>query len=258
MLVPEIPTALVWLGRVHVDDPVFEDLASDAHRIILDSMYTSLASLLNVTAWARKQTNAPHISDMAWTRLAPWQEMMARFFDPAESRQLASKVTKITVKQASDPGDRLGSEPALLLGWLATRLDWKVTRLGGKTRFKRPDGETIVIELGAVPKPAGVAPDSLALVIIEAEHAGAKLVGSIARDLASGSSSGRDDATADADVVQWKQVTSSGAPLEQRVRLGANKAAKWLERTIHRPKNDSTFDESVAFAEHIVEGGLTV
>ena len=26
-LVPEIPTALVWLGRVHVDDPVFEDLA---------------------------------------------------------------------------------------------------------------------------------------------------------------------------------------------------------------------------------------
>ena len=257
-LVPEIPTALVWLGRVHVDDPVFEDLANDAHRIILDSMYTSLASLLNVAAWARKQTNAPQISDMAWTRLAPWQEMIARFFDPAESRQLASKVTKITVKQASDAGDRLGTEPALLLGWLATRLDWKVTRLGGKTRFKRPDGATVVIELGAVPKPAGVAPDSLAVVIIEAEHEGAKLTGSIERDLGSGSSSGREGATADADVVLWKQVTASGAPLEQRVRLSANKAAKWLERTIHRPKSDPTFDESVAFAEHIVEGGLTV
>ena len=257
-LVPEIPTTLVWLGRVHVDDPVFEDLANDAHRVVLDSMYTSLASLLNVAKWARDQHNAPQITDMAWTRLAPWQEMIARFFDPAESRPLASKVTKITVKQASDPGDRLGSEPALLLGWLATRLDWKTTRLGGKTRFKRPDGATVIIELGAVPKPAGVAPDSLAVVIIEAEDGSAKMIGSIERDLASGSSSGREDATADADVVLWKHVTAGTAPLEQRVRLSANKAAKWLERTLHRPRSDPAFDESVAFAEHIVEGGLTV
>ena len=257
-LVPEIPTALLWLGRVHVDDPVFEDLANDAHRVILDSMYTSLASLLNVAAWARKQASRPQVSDMAWTRLAPWQEMIARFFDPADSRPLVTKITKITVKQASNPGARLGSEPALLLGWLATRLDWKTTRLGGKTRFKRPDGATVIIEVGAVPKPAGVAPDSLAVVVIEAEADGAKMVGSIERDLASGLGSGREDATADADVVLWRHVTAGSAPLEQRVRLSANKAAKWLERTLHRPKSDPTFDESVAFAEHIVEDGLTV
>ena len=257
-LVPEIPTALVWLGRVHVDDPIFEDLANDAHRIVLDSMYTSLASLLNVCSWARKQHDGPQVSDMAWTRLAPWQEMIARFFDPPDTRHFASKVTKITVKQAADPGDRLGSEPALLLGWLATRLGWKTTRLGGKTRFKRPDGGTILIELGAVPKPAGVAPDSLAVVVIEAEADGAKMIGSIERDLASGGSSGREDATADADMVLWKHIAPGSAPLEQRVRLSANKAAKWLERTLHRPKSDPAFDESVAFAEQIVDDGLTV
>jgi glucose-6-phosphate dehydrogenase assembly protein OpcA len=257
-LVPEIPTALVWLGRVHVDDPVFEDLANDAHRIILDSMYTSLASLLNVAAWARKQPNGPNVSDMAWTRLAPWQEMIARFFDPLDTRPLAAKVTKVTVKQASDPGARLGPEPALLLGWLATRLDWKTSRLGGKTRFKRPDGVTVIIELGAVPKPEGVAPESLAVVIIEAEGDGAKMMGSIERDLGSGLGSGREDATTDADVVLWKHTPPGGAPLEQRVRLSANKAAKWLERTLHRPKVDPAFDESVAFAEHIVDDGLTV
>jgi hypothetical protein len=48
------------------------------------------------------------------------------------------------------------------------------------------------------------------------------------------------------------------APLEQHVRLGSNKAAKWLERTLHRPKRDPAFDESVVFAEHLVEDGLTV
>ncbi len=257
-LVPEIPTALVWLGRVHVDDPVFQDLANDAHRIIVDSMHTSLGSLLHVAAWARKQVNGPHVSDMAWTRLAPWQEMIARFFDGAETRHLATKITKITVKQASEPGAQLGPEPALLIGWLATRLDWKTSRLGGRTRFKRPDGATVTIELGAVPRPAGVAPESLAAIVLEAGADGAKMTGSIERDLASGLGSGRQDATTDADVVLWRQVTASAAPLEQRVRLSANKAAKWLERTLHRPKSDPAFDESVAFAEHIVEDGLTV
>jgi hypothetical protein len=50
-----------------------------------------------------------------------------------------------------------------------------------------------------------------------------------------------------------------GAPaIEHRVRMGANKAAKWLERTLHRPASDPAFTESVAFAEQIVEDGLTV
>ena len=93
-LVPEIPTALVWLGKVHVEDPIFEDLANDAHRIILDSEYTSVASVIHVAAWARKQPNAPKIMDLAWTRVAAWQELLARFFDTPEHRDLASKITK--------------------------------------------------------------------------------------------------------------------------------------------------------------------
>lgn len=257
-LVPEIPTALVWLGRVHVDDPVFQDLANDAHRIVLDSMYTSLASLLQVVSWARTQANAPEISDMAWTRLASWQEMTARFFDHPETRHFATKITKITLRQASEPGERLGPEPALFLGWIATRLGWKTVRLGGKTRFKRPDGGTVSIELGSVPRPLGVAPQTLAAVVLVAEAEGATLTGSIERELASGGGSGQEASTLDADVVVWKCTRSSGAPIEQRVRLGANKAAKWLERTLHRPKHDPAFDESVAFAEHIVQDGLTV
>jgi glucose-6-phosphate dehydrogenase assembly protein OpcA len=83
-LVPELPTTLVWLGRVHVDDPVFQDLASDAQRIILDSEYTSLASVIHVAKWARTKPDAPKITDLAWTRISVWQEMLARFFDAAE------------------------------------------------------------------------------------------------------------------------------------------------------------------------------
>src|SRR6185503_17609742 len=106
-LVPEIPTTLVWLGRLHVDDPVFQDLANDAHRIILDSEYMSLAALLHVAAWAHKQPNGPEVADLAWTRLASWHELLARFFDDKVTRDPAMKMTRITLKQASDSGARL-------------------------------------------------------------------------------------------------------------------------------------------------------
>jgi glucose-6-phosphate dehydrogenase assembly protein OpcA len=254
-LVPEIPTALVWLGRVHVDDPVFQDLANDAHRILLDSEYTSMASLVHVAAWARKQSFTVEVADLAWTRLAPWQEMIARFFDDARHRDLAERIDKIRLTQASDAGARLGAEPSLLLGWVATRLGWKVQRLGGSLRMKRPDGGSVALELVAVPRPQGVAPQALAAVHIEAQHDGVRLGGAIERHLGSGRTS---DDTKDADIILWRQVTEPGNAIEQRVRLGANKAAKWLERTLHRPRRDPAFDESVAFAEQIVEDGLTV
>jgi glucose-6-phosphate dehydrogenase assembly protein OpcA len=259
LLVPELPTALVWLGRVHPDDPIFEDLANDAQRIILDSEYTSVGSLIGVVAWARQQRNAPLIADLAWTRIAVWQEMLARFFDDVEMRSLTSKVTRVVFKQACDPGARIGPESALMLGWIGTRLGWKPTRTAGTLRFERADGKQVVIELASVPRPAGVAPQTLAGLAIDAgdDEAHPELRGSIERDLASGLTD-QANTTPDADVIVWRCARAGSTEIEQRIRLGANKAAKWLERTLHRPARDPAFEESVAFAEHIVEGGLTV
>lgn len=257
-LVPEIPTALVWLGRVHVDDPIFEDLANDANRIVLDSEYTSIASVIQVVKWSRTRRNTTEIADLAWTRIAVWQEMLARFFDDVEARPLASKVSRIKLTQACDPGARIGPEAALILGWIGTRLGWKTSRLAGALRFKREDGGPVAIELACVPRPEGVAPHTLASLTVEAgdEPHRPALRGSIERELASGLAGG--DTTPDADVIVWRCAKQDGAEIEQRTRLGANKAAKWLERTLHRPMRDVAFDESVAFAEHIVENGLTV
>jgi glucose-6-phosphate dehydrogenase assembly protein OpcA len=258
-LVPEIPTALVWLGRVHTDDPIFEDLANDANRVVLDSEYTSIASVIHVASWARQQPNAPEIADLAWTRIAAWQEMLARLFDDAASMALAHKVTRLRLKQASPVGSPIGSEAALLIGWIGTRLGWKTTRLAGAIRFRRPDGATIAIELGSVPRPDGVAPQTLASVVIEAgdDSHNPILKGSIERALGSGLTE-VSGGTPDADVLVWKLARAGESEIVQTVRLGPNKAAKWLERTLHRPPNDAAFVESVAFAEHIVEDGLVV
>jgi glucose-6-phosphate dehydrogenase assembly protein OpcA len=250
--VPEIPTTLVWLGRVHVDDPVFLALANQAERVVLDTEYTSFGSLLKLAAWTRAEERRPAVADLAWTRLAVWQELCARFFDDAKMRAHAQGITKLTLRQASEPGTRLGSEGALLLGWMATRLGWKVQRLGGAVRLRRPDGAHVALNLAAVARPNEVAPAALAGLVIEAEAQGVKAVGSIARDLGSG----MEGKSADADMVLWKLDVPLPTATEQRVRLRDNKGGKLLVRTLHRPVSDPVLSDAVAFAEQLFEDGL--
>jgi glucose-6-phosphate dehydrogenase assembly protein OpcA len=252
LLVPEIPTTIVWLGKVYVDDPVFESLAKVAQQIITDSEYTSVTNLMHLTRWSRESHDRPKIADLAWTRLAGWQDLVARFFDDPKLQPFAQAVTKLTLRQASDKGARLGSEGSLLLGWLGTRLGWKASRLGGALRFRRPDGGNITVEFGVTPRPEGVAPFALSALTLVAEVDGQKLVGTLERDLGSG----LEDATKDADVVLWKLTVGDGPEVMQRVRFGANKGAKWLERTLRRPPGDPALMESAQFAEDAVEDGI--
>jgi glucose-6-phosphate dehydrogenase assembly protein OpcA len=252
LCVPEIPTTLVWLGRVHVDDPVFLSLASHAERVVLDTEYTSLGSLMKLAAWARQGPGRPAVADLAWTRLAVWQELCARFFDDPHMRAHAFGITRLTLSQASDAGARLGSEGALLLGWMATRLGWKLQRLGGAMRFRRPDGGHVAVNLVSLARPEEVAPAALAGLSLDAEAGGVTARGTIQRDLASG----LEGQSADADVVLWRLDVALPTATEQRVRLRDNKGGKLLVRTLHRPVSDPVLSEAVAFAEQVFEDGL--
>ena len=256
LVVPEIPTTLVWLGRVHMDDAVFTSLAEQAQRVVLDTEYTSLASLLQLARWSREEAGRPALADMAWTRLSTWQELCARLFDEPRTRDHVAAITRVTLHQASESGARLGSEGALLLGWLATRLGWRAVRMGGGLKMKREDGRDVQLVLGAVDRPSVVAPLALKSVTIEAELGGSKLVGTMDRELASGGSG--NGTTSDADVIQWQLEQTGQLTMQQRVRLGTNKAAKVLERTLHRPAFDPLLVESVQFAEHFLEDGVVV
>ncbi len=252
LLVPEIPTALVWLGRIHAKDPIFEAIAGAAHRIITDTEYTSLVSLVHLASWARAEPDRPFVADLAWTRLSPWLELFARFFDDKRLHNHAQHLTRLRINQASDKGARLGSEAALLIGWIGTRLGLRTSRLGGSLRFQRADGRNVAVEFGSVPRPEGVAPATLAQVFIDADFEGVTLRGSLERNLGSG----LEGSTVDNDVVKWTLQVADAPAIEQQVRLGTNKGAKWLERTLHRPAKDPALVEAVAFAEEVVEDGL--
>ena len=262
LCVPEIPTALVWLGRVHVDDPLFSSIARDVSRIILDTDYTSLTSLVALSKVTKRAPGAgpsdgrdhAELADLAWTRLATWQELCARFFDSPQHMAAANGVTEITVTQASEVGASVGSEASLLIAWLATRLGWTPGRISGQLRFKRPDGGDVKVKLASVKRPEGVAPAALAGVRLEARSEKVALIGTIERDLASGPEDGQK--TRDADMLRWKLEVKGETVVEQNVRLGANKGAKLLERTLHRAPSDEVLLEAIAFAERVFDDGI--
>jgi len=245
LVVPELPTTLIWLGRVHVDDPVFRELAQSSDRIVLDTEYTSISSLLALSRWARTSHAKMGIADLAWTRIAVWQEMCARFFDDPRMRPLAFRVDSLRLVQMSEKGARLGSEGALLLAWLATRLHWRLEPLGGALRFRRADGKVVHVELAAMPRPERVAPLAVASVSFTASADDMVAKGTVARDF-------EGDV---ADVLRYRLEVNLPCAGEQTVRLGVNRSARVLERTLHRPARDDAFAAAVEFAEKLDDDG---
>jgi glucose-6-phosphate dehydrogenase assembly protein OpcA len=242
----DVPTTLVWLGRVHGDDPAFAPLARDANRIVLDASEGSLTSLAHVVYWTRARSAAdrPGVADLTWTRISPWQELCARMFDEPRLRVLASGVTRVSLTQASTRGAALGAEGALLLGWLATCLGWKAASLAGKLRLLRSDGAHVHTQLCATPA-ARVAPGTLLAVELEAGSGDLLLRGEVKRE------GGEPDA---GGMATWRlEVTCRGQThrLEQRVRLRDTEPARLLERTLHRPAHDPALLDAAAWADEL-------
>jgi glucose-6-phosphate dehydrogenase assembly protein OpcA len=239
----DVPTTLVWLGSVRADDAAFEPLARDASRIVLDAAQGSLASLARVVDWGRARAVAdrPGVADLAWTRLAPWQEMCARMFDEPRLRALASQVTRVTLVQACTSRSPLGVEGSLLLGWLATRLGWKATAQSPRLALAREDGGAVRLALGA--EPSSTAPrNALLAVRLEASADGATMRGQIAREPG-------------ADAATWRlEVTPAGGEpqrVEHHVRLRASETSRVLERTLHRPAHDPALGEAATWASEL-------
>jgi glucose-6-phosphate dehydrogenase assembly protein OpcA len=246
----DVPTTLVWLGRVHADDPAFAPLARDADKIILDAAQGSLASVAQVVRWAgaRPANESPGVGDLAWTRLSAWQDLCARMFDEPLLRELPWGMTRVEIVQASPAGAPLGCEGGLLLGWLATRLGWKATSLGGKLRLLRRDPHRDVSPQGTVrallrADPAAKAPRSALLALqVEAKAGDLTMRGAITRE------------PGDAPVAIWRrEVQGRGEPerIEQRVRLGTSEPAPLLEETLRRARHDEALAASVTWADEL-------
>jgi glucose-6-phosphate dehydrogenase assembly protein OpcA len=149
LLVPELPD-FVWCTTPNfANDPVLSELAEQTDRVMVDSAASAdpavaldfLVHLLN--------DGGPllRISDMAWTRLHSWRQMVAQFFDHPMLLPSLFETEEVVIECAKrDERDRAGMTGALFVaGWLASCMGW---RAPGEELVRSRDGWKLTLRAG--------------------------------------------------------------------------------------------------------------
>jgi len=118
--VPGIETHLLWSAIRLTESARFKELIEIADSIVVDSS-AAVRDESTVGELAKFFAQYRHIPmrDLAWERLAPWRDMVARFFDDRGLREELFSIRKVAVASGSD------AEALYLGGWLGSRLGWK-------------------------------------------------------------------------------------------------------------------------------------
>jgi len=114
----DAPVVLLWIARGIGSDPRFSALSADAQTVVYNSslLDTGHDALCELAAYVERNPDVV-IADIAYLRLAPWQESVAIFFDGKASLELQD-LERVEIACGSEP------EAFYLLGWLASRLQW--------------------------------------------------------------------------------------------------------------------------------------
>lgn len=135
LTIRELPSLLWWTGEGIAGQPNFSGLVDLVDSLVVDSSGTRNdgATVLELAHFLSSRPTVA-LRDLAWMRLRPWQDMIARFFDdPAVMEELYS-VRSLRIVSGSD------AEALYLAGWLGSRLGWTVA---GHEEFSDASGTHI-------------------------------------------------------------------------------------------------------------------
>ena len=175
LLIHDLPTHVWWPGDPPFNDPVFDQLVELGDRVLFDS--SDFGDLLGGLRRLGTLRHASGVGDLAWERLAWWQELTAQFFDAPRFRRYLPNLSRLLISYAvpqidaePQPGDPNDSAPGvtspmaqalLYAGWIATRLGWRRYRTvqpleDGAFRLTL-EGRHEMIELAVRPEPTAAA-----------------------------------------------------------------------------------------------------
>jgi len=171
LLIHDLPTHVWWPGDPPFNDPVFDQLVEMGDRVLFDT--SDFVDLLGGLRRLGSLRHASGVGDLAWERLAWWQELTAQFFDAPRFRRYLPNLSRLLISYAVPlrdagvlPGDPNDSAPGvtspmaqalLYAGWIATRLGWRRHRTvqplqDGGFRLTL-EGRHEMIELAIRPEP---------------------------------------------------------------------------------------------------------
>lgn len=142
LLVPDLPTALLWLDDMQPEGRVLSELLELSDRIIIDNQQsTDPASLSAVKGLL--DANPGKVVDLGWLRLTPLRHLLADFFDPPGRAEQLARMEHIVIDGSAE-GRNTG---LLLLGWLLSRCGYREVRAlepgegGDAYRWQAADGK---------------------------------------------------------------------------------------------------------------------
>ncbi|MBV8489494.1 MAG: glucose-6-phosphate dehydrogenase assembly protein OpcA [Candidatus Eremiobacteraeota bacterium] len=120
LCLPQAPIVLIWVASGIGADPRFAPVVSQVRSVVYNSsvLDDGDAALRDLATFVGSHRGAA-IADLAYLRLAPWQEAIALFFDGRDVVRELFDLRRVEITCGSD------SEAYYLLGWLASRLEWK-------------------------------------------------------------------------------------------------------------------------------------
>ena len=138
----DLPLYLWWQGDLHPDPE--PQLWRWVDRLIVDSAAwskpaTQFRILREIASLGHRRSGA---CDLNWTRLFHLRYAVAQIFDLPAARERLRRIEKVVIRHA--PGRQLTALE--LLGWIASRLRWKLDHEGGQAVFRTHDRGVVRFE----------------------------------------------------------------------------------------------------------------
>ena len=129
LTVSGLPILLWWRAGDFSPPPYFDDILRVTQHVIVDTARFSPVGrhLQDLAAWLHKFSGRIQLTDLNWSRITPWRELIAQCFDSPDRRPYLDRLTEVRIEYEQDSA-RLVTQRAqglLLTGWLASRLGWE-------------------------------------------------------------------------------------------------------------------------------------
>ncbi len=146
----DLPVFLWWVGAPVRDSSLLEALLSSSDRVILDGTTFPFVSVLpEVVALMDDPYHKDQVfSDLDWTRIEPWRERVASFFDAAASNIGPEEVEEVEIAHwcGNPEAGEISMMPLLMAAWFVERSGWRIITplVSGQVRCERKQGSSLI------------------------------------------------------------------------------------------------------------------
>ena len=243
LLVSDVPVHLWWRDRFLEHQDLFEKFIDSIDHVIYEGLHwknltEKVAAIADLT---RRLKGKVAVTNFNWSRLMPWQQRIARFFDRGLYEDELDNLCRVSIEYHTPPEQAHGRffQALLFCGWLAGQLGWKLR--GGSRSGTRVDyslhganGRRIAVSIDheVIPSPGT---KGLQEVRFDFEHGGQTFSFMLDRD--------------PGNQLLFMQVKKEGAcSLPQKVRHVSASQATLLLRGMENFHSSEVFDRAFANA----------